>query len=157
MVPLPPVGYLVFYRVTYFAVQAVFSRVKTALGGGGRVVFDWRTESGRTMEAAARVACHDRSFCRLQRFFSFYFIRSSLVSESQVTFISLPYDYCSTASTLRAKSDGVVAIVLLRARPQSGSAALVIRIGVGVRAVALCGGESLNKHIRGEICCKTTH
>ena len=82
---------------------------------------------------------------------------SSLVSESQVTFISLPYDYCSTASTLRAKSDGVVAIVLLRARPQSGSAALVIRIGVGVRAVALCRGESLNKHIRGEICCKTTH
>lgn len=64
---------------------------------------------------------------------------------------------CSTVSTSRTESDSVVAIVLLPTGPQSSPAALVISIGVGVRAVVLCKDELSNKYIQSEIRYKITH
>ena len=49
-------------------------------------------------------------------------------------------DYRSTVPPLGTECDGVIAIVLLSTGPQSRPAAFVIRVGVGVRAVALCRG-----------------
>lgn len=46
---------------------------------------------------------------------------------------------------LGAECDGVVTIVLLPTSPQSGSAALIERISIRVRAVALYKGESFEQ------------
>ena len=77
--------WLGFDPVTSFVMWIVFSRLQIAFRSSGRVILNWRTKGGKTVEVAMRVVIGpSESFRRLQRPYSFYFVRPSLVLKSQL-------------------------------------------------------------------------
>ena len=63
--------------------------------------------------------------------------------------------YKTWYNRLRAESDGVVAVLLLSTGPQSGSAAFVVSVDVGVGAVALCKvARPFSRCIKSRNCCR---